>query len=369
MKRYEFLALGALAALPLLMGCPNNTKNPETPAGTGTANGTTIVPGQNPGKKRPLKAGLVTDVGGIDDRSFNASAWAGLQKAEKDLGAQVKYVESRQSADYVPNLTRFAKDNYDVVFAVGTMMKDAVREVAEKSPTVRFVLIDGDDLGLPNVVSYRFREEEGSFLVGALAAKMSKTGVLGFVGGMQMPLIEKFQFGFQAGAETANPNVSVLVGYAGKFNDPAKGQEIAISQMNGRADIVYHAAGGTGIGVIKAVAAKGKGYYAIGVDQDQDDVAPGRVLTSMVKRVDRAVLDAANKVNNDEFERGEVVWGLKEDGIGLSEMKHTKNEIPAGTLKEIEDLKQKIIDKKIIIPVTLRDYEDFSKRKPDADAQ
>lgn len=367
MRRYEFLALGVLAALPLLTGCPNNTKTPDAPAGTGTASGTTIVPGQSTSTRGALKAGLVTDVGGVDDRSFNASAWAGLQKAEKDLGAKIKYVESRQSADYVPNLTRFAKDKYDVVFAVGTMMKDAVREVAEKNPTVRFVLIDGEDLGMPNVASYRFREEEGSFLAGALAGKMSKTGVVGFVGGMQMPLIEKFQFGYQAGAQMTNPNISVLVGYAGKFNDPAKGQEIAISQMNGRADIIYHAAGGSGVGVIKAVAAKGKGYYAIGVDQDQDAIAPGRVLTSMVKRIDKAVLHAANKVNNDEFERGEVVWGLKEDGVGLSEMKYTKKDIPDGVLKEIDDLKQKIIDKKIIIPVTLRDYEDFSKRKPDAD--
>ncbi len=360
MKRDEFLALGGLALLPLLLGCPNTKKT--NPNATGTSgSGTTIAPGEK--KKTVLKAGLVTDVGGIDDRSFNAAAWAGLQKAEKDLGAKIKYVESRQSSDYVPNLNRFAGENYDVVFAVGAMMKDAVREVAEKHPTTKFILIDGEGLNLPNVLCYRFREEEGSFLVGALAAKMSKSGVLGFVGGMEMPLIEKFQYGFQAGAQTVNPNVSVLVGYAGKFNDPAKGQELAISQMNSRADILYHAAGGTGVGVIKAVAAKGAGYYAIGVDRDQDEEAPGRVLTSMVKRVDKAVFDASNKVNNEEFDRGEVVWGLKEDGIALSEMKFTKKDVSPEIMAYIEDLKKKIIDKKISIPVTRRDYEDFSKPK------
>jgi basic membrane protein A and related proteins len=361
MRRNEFLALSTLAALPLLVGCPNANKSPGSPTGSA---GTTITPGMT-ATKSAIKAGLVTDVGGIDDRSFNASAWTGLQKAEKDLGAKIKYVESRQSADYVSNLSRFADDKYDVIFAVGTMMQDAVKEVAEKYPTVKFVLIDGEDLMLPNVVSYRFREEEGSFLAGALAGKMSKSGVLGFVGGVQMPLIEKFQFGFEAGAQSTNPNISVLVGYAGKFNDPAKGQELAISQMNGRADIIYHAAGGTGVGVIKAVAAKGAGHYAIGVDRNQDDEAPGRVLTSMVKRIDRAVFDAANKVFNDEFERGAVVWGLKEDGVALSEMEHTKKDIPAGVLKEIDDLKQQIIDKKIVIPVNQRDYEDFSQRKPE----
>jgi basic membrane protein A len=178
-----------------------------------------------------------------------------------------------------------------------------------------------------------------------------------------MPLIEKFQFGFQAGAQTVNPNVTVLVGYAGKFNDPARGQELAISQMNGRADVLYHAAGGTGVGVIKAVAAKGAGYWAIGVDRDQDGEAPGRVLTSMVKRVDRAVFDAASKVASDDFERGEVVWGLKEDGIALSEMKYTKKDIPEEAMKQLEDIKKQIIDGKIAIPTTPRDYEDFATSK------
>ena len=362
MHRRKFLAFSLFALVPALAGCPNKPA-PSGPGGVVSTNGGKVVIGPHSGDKK-LTAGLVTDVGGINDKSFNASAWAGLQKAKKEFGGDVKYVESRQNADYVPNLSRFGKEKYGIVFAVGGMMRDAVREVADKYPDTFFVLIDGADLGMKNVRCYRFREEEGSFLVGALAGLMTKTNVIGFVGGQQMPLIEKFQYGYQYGAQTTNPNVNVLVGYAGKFNDPAKGQEVALNQLGSRADILYHAAGGSGVGVIKAVASKTKGVWAIGVDQDQDGLAPGRVLTSMVKRVDKAVFDACEQLSRDKLDRGEVVWGLKEDGITLSEMTFTKKDIPAEALKKLDGLKARIIDGKLPIPTTARDYADMSKNPP-----
>jgi basic membrane protein A and related proteins len=356
MNRRYFLALGLSLSGALLTSCDNKktstptdtaSKPADTPAGTG----------------KKIKAGLVTDTGGVGDKSFNAQAWTGLQNAQKELGADVKYVESKQNADYVANLTKFAQAKYDVVFAVGFLMQDALREVAGKFPDVKFAIIDGDAPALSNCVAYKFREEEGSFLAGALAASVSKSKVLGFIGGMEMPLIKKFEYGYQAGAYTINPEIQTRVAYVGDFNDSQKGMELATSQMSMQADIVYHAAGKAGIGVIKAAQTKGEGFYAIGVDKNQDDEAPGRVLTSMVKRVDVAVFEVCKKVSEGKFESGEVVLGLKEDGVGLSEMKNTKDKVPAEVLTKLEDLKKQIIDGKLHPPSTGEAYAEFTKRK------
>lgn len=339
------------AGLLVAQGCDNapSTQVPPEKA----------VPKKNLGGIKTIKAGLVTDTGGVGDKSFNAQAWSGLQRAEKELGAKVKYVESKQNADYIANLTKFAAAGYDMIFAVGFLMQDALREVAGKYPKIKFAIIDGDAPQLANCVAYKFREEEGSFLAGALAASMSKSGVIGFVGGMEMPLIKKFEFGYQAGAYKINPKIETRVAYVNDFNDSQKGMELALSQMNMRADVVYHAAGKAGIGVIKAAETKGEGFFAIGVDKDQDGEAPGRVLTSMVKRVDTAVFEVCQKVAQGQFQSGELVLGLKEGGVGLSELKYTKDKIPAEVLKTLEDLKKDIIDGKIHPPTTARAYQDF----------
>ncbi len=350
MNRRHFLALGISVSGTLLTSC-DSKKPASAPAPAGST-----------GLKK-IKVGLVTDTGGVGDKSFNAQAWTGLQKAEKELGAKVKYVESKQNADYIANLSKFAEAKYDLVFAVGFLMQDALNEVSIKYPTVKFAIIDGDAPQHSNCVAYKFREEEGSFLVGALAASMSKKGVLGFIGGMEMPLIKKFEYGYQAGAYAINPEIQTRVAYVGDFNDTQKGMELALSQMSGGADIIYHAAGKTGIGVIKAAQTKGEGYYAIGVDKDQDNEAPGRVLTSMVKRVDIAVFEVCQKVQNNTFESGEVVLGLKEGAVGLSEMRNTKDKIPADVLKKIEALKQDIIDKKLHPPYDAKGYAEFIQPK------
>jgi basic membrane protein A len=342
-------AITSSAAL-VLAGCPSGA---DKTASSGDASQAPAVSSAVPTTARKIKAGLVTDVGGVNDRSFNALAWDGLQRVQKEFGADVKYTESHQNADYVANLSRYAQNDYDVVFAVGFLMQDALKEVAPLYPKVKFAIIDGDAPNLPNCVSYKFREEEGSYLVGALAGAMTKTNAVGFVGGMEMPLIKKFEAGYTAGVKTTNPKASVIVGYAGKFDDPEKGQEIALSQMSARADVIFHAAGKTGIGVIKAVENKGPGYYAIGVDKDQDGDAPGRVLTSMVKHVDVAVFNVCKSVVDGDFKPGTVVLGLKEDGVGISAMKYTKQDVPPAVLQKIETLKQEIIDGKLKPPTRI----------------
>lgn len=356
-NRRRFLCLSfslSTAALLTSLGCDEKTTQvpPQAP-----------VASNKPEGKKQIKAGLVTDTGGVGDKSFNAQAWSGLQQAQAQLGAKVKYVESKQNADYITNLTKYAEASYDVVFAVGFMMQDAFAQVASKYPQIKFVIIDGDAPRLANCLSYKFREEEGSFLAGALAASVSKSGVIGFVGGAEMPLIKKFEYGYQAGAVMANPNIQTRIAYVGDFNDSGKGMELALSQMGMQADIVYHAAGKAGIGVIKAAEQKGEGFYAIGVDKDQDGEAPGRVLTSMVKRVDTAVFEVCKLVSEGSFKSGEIVLGLKEGGVGLSELKYTKDKIPAEGLKKVEALKQQIIDGKLHPPTTEQEYKEFIKAK------
>jgi basic membrane protein A and related proteins len=361
-----FLTTFAPAAL-LVSGCPgpqsvNNAASPGAPSSPSTAPTDAASPG-TPSVGKKIKAGLVTDVGGVNDKSFNQLAWEGMNRAKNELGAEIKYIESRQAADYVGNLSRFARDGYDVVFALGFMMEEAVKEVAPRFPNVKFALVDGKAPDLPNCVSYQFREEEGSFLVGALAGGVTKTNVVGFVGGMEGPLIKKFEVGYIAGVRATNPKAQVKVGYAGSFNDPQKGQEIALSQIGAKADILYQAAGNTGTGVIKAVADKGAGFYAIGVDKDQDGEAPGRVLTSMVKGVDVAVVNVCKSVADGTFKSGTVNLGLKENGVGMSEMKYTKKDVPPATLQKVEALKKAIIEGKIKPPATAAELASFQPPK------
>jgi len=362
------LALG-LAAVPaalLLAGCPNPNVASNNNGG-GTAGGSSPsaegTPGAVPAGAKKVKAGLVTDTGGINDRSFNQSAYDGLQRAAKELGAEIKYTESAKNADYVPNLTQFARNKYDVVFAVGFKMQDALKEVAPRFPDVKFAIIDGDAPDLPNCVSYKFDEEQGSFLAGALAGGVTKTGVIGFIGGEQMPLIEKFQAGYVAGAKTTRPDIDVKIGYVGAFNDPQKGQELALSQIAAKADILYQAAGESGVGVIKAVQNKGAGFYAIGVDKDQDGEAPGRVLTSMVKRVDVATFSVIEAAAKGTFQAGTTVLGLQDGGVGLSEMQYTKKDVPAEVLRKVDTLKQQIIAGKIKVPATNEELQAFTPPK------
>lgn len=291
---------------------------------------------------KPLKVGIVLSTGGLGDKSFNDSAYRGLEKAKKELGIKFKYVEPSSPTEDEEFLRQYADAGYDLVIGTGFQMTQSLKAVAKDYPNTKFLMID-DSVDLPNVRSLVFKEQEGSFIVGALAAMMSKNNVVGFVGGMENPLIKKFEAGYRQGAKYINPNIKVLVVYTtgpNPFNDPVRGKENAISEINQGADVIFHAAGGTGMGVI--AGAKEKKVYAIGVDSNQDEVAPGVVLTSMIKNVDVAVFDTIKNLQDGKFVAGEALYGIKKDGVGVTDFKYTKDIIGKDKLDRLETVRSKI---------------------------
>ncbi len=305
-----------------------------------------------------MKIAMVTDVGGVNDQSFNQSAWEGLKRAEKDFGITVAYKESKQDADYSPNMETLTDAGYDLIWGIGFLMGDAIKETAEINPDQKYAIIDfsyGPDTP-ENVACAVFQEEEPSFLVGYIAGKMTETNKVGFVGGIKFPLIEKFEYGYMAGVKLANPDAEVLRQYAESFTDAAKGKAITNNMYQQGADIVFHAAGGVGDGVIEA--AKEKGKWAIGVDKDQNFLAPDNVLTSAMKRVDNAIYDIGKKLMEGQFSGGQtVVYNLKNDGVGIapSSDKH----VPAEILAEVDDLIAKIKQGEIVVPATKEAFDSF----------
>lgn len=298
---------------------------------------------------KPLKVGIVLSTGGLGDKSFNDSAYRGLEKAEKELGIKFKYVEPASPAEDEEFLREYAEAGYDLIIATGFQMTQSAQVVANDYPETKFVMID-DIIDLPNVKSIKFKEEEGSFLVGAVAGMMTKNNAVGFVGGMENPLIKKFEIGFEQGAKYVNPNVkfySVYTTGPNPFNDPVRGKENAISEINQGADVLYHAAGGTGMGVI--AAAKEKGVYAIGVDSNQDDVAPGTVLTSMLKNIDVAVYETVKSAVDGKFTPGVTVYGIKENGVGTTNFELTKDIIGQDKIDKIQEIKEKITAGEIVV--------------------
>ena len=347
------LSLAALAAL-LLVGCGNDSSKSPDAAGASSANA-----GAPKGKS--IKVGVVFDSGGRGDKSFNDSAFAGVQKAEKDLGiaeSDVKTVDSKSAKDYAGNLSQLAESGCDVVFAVGIGQDVALKDVAPKYPNVKFGLIDGV-LDAPNVRSIVFTEEQGSFLAGYAAALASKTGTVGFVGGKKIPLIEKFQAGYEAGAKMANPAIAILPAkYTDSWDDVAIGKAMADSLFSGGADVVYHAAGRGGLGVI-AAARDADGKLAIGVDSDQDDEAKGKVLTSMVKHVDEAVFQTIEDVRDGKFTAGTKVFDLKDGGVGLTDFRNTKDKLGPDGMKKLDAAAAKVKDGTYKVPTTLADVPAF----------
>ena len=312
------------------------------------------------GASSSVKVGLVFDVGGRGDQSFNDAAYAGLERAMKELGIpkeNVEYIEPGEGGDRESALRQLANGPYDVIFGIGFLFSDDVLAVAKDFPAKKFACVD---MNVPaggvlpaNVVALKFKEEEGSYLVGALASWLSKTHKLGFVGGMQIPLIKKFEAGYVAGVKKANPATTVDVKYAGvdgsAFKNPTKGKELALSIYNGGADIVYHASGSTGLGVFEAAREKDK--LAIGVDSDQESAMPGHVLTSMVKRVDVAVFNTIKDVRDNTFPAGQThVFGLKEGGVDYVYDEKNKSLIPDDVHQKVEDLRAQIVSGAIVVP-------------------
>lgn len=299
-----------------------------------------------------FKVGLVFDVGGRGDKSFNDAAYAGLERAVKDFSLKLEYIEPSAGADRKTALEILAaQPEVKLIVGAGFIFTDDITEVALAFPDKKFACIDytlDTTRKIPdNLLPILFKEEEGSFLVGALAALTSKTGVIGFVGGMDSPLIKKFERGYINGAKYVRPDIQVEVGYAGLsgegFNNPVKGKELALIQYGRNADVIYHASGKTGDGVFDAAREKQK--FAIGVDMNQEDAAPGLVLTSMVKLVDNAVYEAARAVKDGTFKGGQpLILGLAAKGVDYVYNDKNKALIPDDVRAKVEELRAKIIN-------------------------
>jgi basic membrane protein A len=320
----------ALACAAILSGCVRAHLRP--------------LPGQ-------LTLAMVTDVGGLGDKSFNDSAYHGLLDARSGLHAYVKVLQSKSAADYQPNLTVLSEAQFGMIYAIGFLMGDDLAQVAAQFPKQRYAIIDAV-VPQPNVISVTFKEQDGSFLAGALAAMVSQTHHIAFIGGQDIPLIRKFEAGYIAGAREIDPAVRVDVKYAGSFDDVAAGKELANLLFNGGADIVYTAAGKVGLGAIDAARTRPHGYYIIGVDNDQDGIAPGKVLTSMVKHVDVAVYRVAQSLQMHHPLSGHVVLGLEDQGISLTDFRYTHDAVSASDVARLQRLRAAIIAGRINAPFT-----------------
>jgi len=313
--------------------------------------GQTAAPAQT-----TLNVGLVFDVGGRGDKSFNDAAYAGLERAQQDLGIEFSTLETGEGADREAAMRQLAAGGSTLVFGVGFLFTDDILRLAQEFPAVKFACVDftvteGQTLP-PNLVALKFKEEEGSFLVGALAAQLSKTGKVGFIGGMEIPLIKKFEAGYRAGARAVKPGTAVLVKYAGTtgsaFKDPTKGKELALAEYHQGADIIFHASGSTGLGVFEAARELDK--LAIGVDSDQTDEAPGHVLTSMVKRVDQAVFDCIKETVAGNWKSGVRVFGLADQGVGWVYDTRNQKMIAAPVKAMVDSLERLIVSGAIVVP-------------------
>lgn len=304
---------------------------------------------------------MVTDTGGVDDKSFNQSAWEGIQQFGKDNGLEkgdggFDYLESKQDSEYNTNLNALIRRDFDLVFGVGFLFEDAMGKIASQQKDAQLAIIDGV-VDAPNVASVLFNEQEGAFLAGVAAAKMSKTGKVGFMGGLKIPVIERFHAGFIAGAKAANPDIIIEEDYAESFDKADIGKMIANRMYSSGVDIIFHAAGGAGNGVFtEAKERKEKDanadVWVIGVDKDQYE--EGQVgdqnvtLTSMVKGVGNAVIDIANRTKAGDFPGGQTtVYGLKEGGVGLAD---SRGAITEDVLTVVEEFKEKIISGEIKVP-------------------
>ena len=307
------------------------------------------------GKKR---VGIVFDIGGKDDKSFNAGAWEGVKRALKDMPNDMvlRDVEPGDPTSIEPSMRAFAERGYDLIIGVGFAQAPVMQQVARDYPNLRFAIIDGT-IDLPNVASLNFKEHEGSFLVGMIAARVTKTAKVGFVGGMDIPLIHRFATGYAEGARYANPKIEVFENYVGvndaAWNNPGKGKELAKAQIERGADVIFQAAGNSGTGVFDAAEETNK--LAIGVDSNQNWVKPGFILTSMMKRVDNAVYDSVKQVVQNRFAGGIHLFGLDNDGVGYALDDYNRNLIPQSVLDEVDRARKDIIAGKIKVTDAMAD--------------
>jgi len=313
--------------------------------------------------KSKVHVGIVFDIGGKDDRSFNAAAFAGVKCAETGkwpngtlcgkpaLNIVLRDIEPGNPTSIEPAMRAFAERGYDLIIGVGFAQAPIMEQVAKEYPNIHFAIVDGVS-DLPNVASLVFKEHEGSYLVGMLAAKTSKTGTIGFLGGMDIGLIHRFEGGYEEGARAVNPNIRVIQNYVGvtdsAWNNPGKGKELSLAQISKGADVIFTAAGNSGLGTFDAVEQAGKQdgratHFVIGVDSNQNMLKPGYVLTSMVKRVDNACYSIVEDVVNGKFQAGFHVYGLDKDGVGYAMDENNKDLITPEMITQVEEARKKII--------------------------
>ncbi|MDO4632390.1 MAG: BMP family ABC transporter substrate-binding protein [Eubacteriales bacterium] len=300
-----------------------------------------------------VKVGIVTDVGGVNDGSFNQSAWEGLQRAQEELGITASYLESATDADYIPNIETFVDEDYDMIICIGYQLADALRSEAEANPDVKFAIVDdATNADMENVTCLMFEQAQASYLAGYTAGLTTESNTIGFVLGMVTDTMNEFGYGYCAGALDANPDVTVLQANANSFADTAAGKTAANNMIADGADVIFHAAGGTGLGVIDAC--KEAGIWAIGVDSDQSSIAPATILTSAMKRVDNAVYEIAQATVEGTVEAGVKTFSLVDAGVDIAP---TTDNLSEEVLATINEVKEKIIAGEIEVPKNKETFE------------
>lgn len=354
-KRLLAIAMATLMGLSLVAcssGSTEGTKAESTEKAQESKDGAESSAAEEKKASTDFKIGMVTDVGGVNDGSFNQSAWEGLQRAQKELGIQAKYLESKTDADYIPNIETLIDDDYDLIICIGYQLADALRTEAEANPDKKFAIVDDASIELDNVACLMFEQAQASYLVGYIAGKTTKTNTAGFVIGMATDVMNEFGYGYLAGVKDANPDANILQNNVNSFADTGAGKTAANNMVANNADVIFHAAGGTGLGVIDAC--KEAGIWAIGVDSDQSKVAPKTILTSAMKRVDNAVYDEAKAVLDGEYKSGAKTYTLKDGGVDIAP---TTDNLSEELLKEVEDVKAKIVAGEIKVPNNKADFE------------
>jgi basic membrane protein A len=293
---------------------------------------------------------MVADLGGLGDHSYNDSAWLGMQRARDRFGLRISILQSRTSGNYQPAMMVYAAGGFDEVFCIGYDEAYDLSEVAQRFPDGHFAIIDAQ-VDAPNVTSVLFRSHEASFLAGALAALVSRTRTIGFLGGVDVPIIRAFECGYRAGARQVDPAVDVLVKYVGDFDDVPSGAELSSLMYDGHADVVFAAAGRAGLGMMQQVRGR-SGVYAIGVDADQDALVPGKVLTSVLKRIDVSVYRIAALAAAHRARPHVLSLGLREDGVGLTDFTYTRDVVTPPIAAQLARLRAAIVDGRIVVPTT-----------------
>jgi basic membrane protein A len=308
----------------------------------------------SPATDTPVRVGIVFDAGGKDDKSFNTACWEGAKRAREEFGIELRDVEPDNPSVIESAIRGYAEQGFDLVIGIGGAAAPYIDEVAQEFPDTKFAVVDdaGKVVEQPNAVSLTFEEHEGSFLVGVIAAAKSQTGIIGFIGGMDIPLIRKFELGYELGAKSVNPDIEVVQNYAGvtpaAWSDRTRGRELAMSQYDRGVDVIFAAAGLTGLGVFDAAGETGK--LVIGVDANQNYIKPGRVLTSMLKRSDLTVYETMKSVVDGTFESGRRVMGLENDGVGYAVDEYNRALLTPAIIEKVEEAKSKILSGEIIVP-------------------